>query len=197
MTKLFSPSCARNAEPILQAITPFLVGCKHVLEIGSGTGEHAVFFSQHLPHLQWQTSDRAEYHPSIQAWVEEAKLPNLSPPLHLDVANSTWPTTLYDAIFTANTCHIMAWEEVEMMFAGCANVLQSGGLLLIYGPFNYQGQFTSASNAQFDANLKEQAPHRGIRDIDDMLALAKRHDFVLVQDKEMPANNRLLAFKKI
>ena len=196
MTKLYSPACTRNAAPILQAITPFLQNSKTILEIGSGTGQHAVHFSQHLPHLHWQTSDRAENHPSIQAWVEEAQLDNLALPFELDVASADWPNVLYDAIFTANTCHIMAWSEVEMMFAGAEKILNSGGVFLIYGPFNYQGQFTSASNAQFDASLKLDVPHRGIRDIEAMMALAQKHQLLLTEDGEMPANNRLLAFQK-
>lgn len=194
--KLFSAACERNASVILDAITPFLQNNRHLLEIGSGTGQHAVFFSHHLPHLIWQTSDRLENHPSINAYIDEAALPNLQYPFTLDVAQSTWPDHQFDAIFTANTCHIMSWEEVEKMFAGCANVAQNGAWFFIYGPFNYQGQFTSLSNQQFDASLRLQVPHRGIRDIEAMLKLAKQHHFILQEDKEMPANNRLLAFKK-
>jgi cyclopropane fatty-acyl-phospholipid synthase-like methyltransferase len=196
MNKLFSAACEKNAPSILQAITPLLVNCRHVLEIGSGTGQHAVYFSQHLPHLAWQTSDRLENHPSIKAYIDEASLSNIQYPFILDVAESSWPDQKFDALFTANTCHIMSWEEVELMFAGCANIAQEGAWFFIYGPFNYQGKFTSLSNQQFDASLKSQVPHRGIRDIEAMLKLAKQHHFILQEDKEMPANNRLLAFKK-
>ncbi|MFZ6711737.1 DUF938 domain-containing protein [Undibacterium sp. TC9W] len=196
MNKPYSAACERNSGPILQAITPLLTRSHSLLEIGSGTGQHAVTFARQLAHLQWQTSDRAEYHPGILAWLDEAALPNVLPPLELNIGKSPWPQKQFDVVFTANTCHIMAWEEVQLMFAGVANMLNNGGLFLIYGPFNYAGQFTSESNQQFDASLRQQAAHMGIRDIEKIIKLANQHGMQLQQDIAMPANNRLLVLVK-
>jgi SAM-dependent methyltransferase len=196
MTAQFSAACERNREPILAVLRDAFADCKQVLEIGSGTGQHAVFFGAHLPHLVWQTSDLPENHPSIIAWQQQAKLPNVLPPLVLDVASSTWPPGSFDAVFSANTCHIMAWPEVEAMFAGIGRVLQPGGVLCIYGPFNYGGKFTSSSNAQFDASLKAHAPHRGIRDFEAVNRLAAAQGLTLQQDSAMPANNRMLWWRR-
>ncbi|MDP1979110.1 DUF938 domain-containing protein [Undibacterium sp.] len=196
MSKLFSAACERNSTPILQTIEPLLVDCHSLLEIGSGTGQHAVSFARQLTHLQWQTSDRQEYHPSIIAWMAEAALPNLLPPFELNIGISSWPQAQFDAVYTANTCHIMAWQEVELMFAGVAALLSNRGLFLIYGPFNYAGEFTSASNQHFDASLKQQAAHMGIRDIENILILASQHGMHLQDDIAMPANNRLLVLSK-
>ncbi len=195
MNKQFSAACERNREPILAVLRDVLADCRPVLEIGSGTGQHAVYFGAHLPHLQWQTSDLPDNHASIIAWLQEARLPNVLPPLALDVASADWPPGPYDAVFSANTCHIMAWQEVQAMFAGIGRVLRPGGLACVYGPFNEGGRFTSASNAQFDAALKAQAPHMGIRDVDAVNALAARQGLTLLADHAMPANNRLLVWR--
>lgn len=197
MEKPYAPACERNRDPILAILREAFADRKSVLEIGSGTGQHAVYFGTDLPHLRWQTSDRAENHPGIHAWLEDAGLPNVLPPLVLDVASSSWPQQRFDAIFTANTCHIMSWPEVEAMFAGIARILEPGGLLCIYGPFNYQGSFTSDSNARFDALLRAQAPHRGIRDAEAMDRLAASHGLTLQDDHAMPANNRLRLWRKV
>ncbi|MFZ6818210.1 DUF938 domain-containing protein [Undibacterium sp. Ji22W] len=195
--KQFSLACERNQEPILQQLKTHFAHAQHVLEIGSGTGQHAIYFSQHLPHLIWQTSDRLENHPSIHAWISEEGSARTLAPLALDVADGAWPVATYDAVFTANTCHIMHWEEVEKMFGGVSMLLPLEGTFVIYGPFNYGGQFTCLSNQEFDAALKQQASHRGIRDIGDLQKLAMQHQFNLHEDSEMPANNRLLVFKKV
>lgn len=196
MIKQFSLACERNQEPILEQLKIYLKDAHQVLEIGSGTGQHAVYFSRHLSHLIWQTSDRIEYHPSINAWLQEEENDRALAPLVLDVAQSAWPQRQYDAVFTANTCHIMHWHEVEDMFNGVAELLPPAGILLIYGPFKYDGKFTSISNQEFDAALKLQASHRGIRNIEDLLQLAQRHHLLFIQDIAMPANNRLLVFQK-
>jgi len=196
MNKPFSPACERNRDPILNLLREIFADRRRVLEIGSGTGQHAVYFGAALPQLQWQTSDRPENHPGIQAWLDEARLPNVRPPLVLDVAASSWPADRYDAVYTANTCHIMSWEEVQAMFDGIGQVLEPGGLLCIYGPFNYRGAFTSDSNARFDASLRAQAPHMGIRDAEAIDALAAQQGLVLQADHAMPANNRLRVWKK-
>jgi cyclopropane fatty-acyl-phospholipid synthase-like methyltransferase len=194
--QLFSPACERNQGPILEQLTLFLRFAGTVLEIGSGTGQHAVYFARHLSHLTWQTSDRTENHPSILAWLATYEEKNLLPPFTLDVAQSQWPVQVFDAAFSANTCHIMAWSEVAQMFQGVSEVLSSNGIFIIYGPFNYDGQFTSSSNQAFDAALRLQAPHRGIRDIADMRQLALETHMHLTEDIAMPANNRLLIFSK-
>jgi SAM-dependent methyltransferase len=196
MTKQFSPACERNREPILAILREAFANCGRVLEIGSGTGQHGVYFGKHLPHLSWQTSDLPPNHPSIIAWQKEAGLPNVLPPLALDTGAGNWPQGPFDGVFSANTCHIMAWPEVEAMFAGIGRILQPGGVVCIYGPFNYAGKFTSASNAQFDASLKLQAPHRGIRDFEAVNRLAALQGLRLDADHAMPANNRLLVWRR-
>lgn len=192
--KQFSEACERNREPILSVLKTALADKSRVLEIGSGTGQHAVYFARHMPHLAWQTSDLKTNHASILAWQAEAGLDNVLPPLELNV-DGAWPSQTFDAVFTANTCHIMAWPEVEAMFAGVRNVLTPGGLFILYGPFNYGGEFTSPSNQRFHEYLQAQASHMGIRDIAAIQKLAEG-SMNLLDDHEMPANNRLLVFGK-
>lgn len=195
--KQYSAACERNRGPILEQLLRLLAQSKTVLEIGSGTGQHAVFFAEHLPQLRWHTSDRLANHASIVEWMKESNLCNIAAPIELDVGqHEHWPETKYDAAFTANTCHIMAWEEVKRMFVGLRNCLETQALLIIYGPFNYGGQFTSSSNQVFHQNLQSQASHMGIRDIEDLIELGKNCHFQHIEDIEMPANNRLLVFQK-
>lgn len=194
--KPFSPACERNRDPIMEVLRPLLAQTKSVLEIGSGTGQHAVYFGAHMPHLIWQTSDRPEYHPGIQLWLEEAVLENVRPPLPLDVDSEQWPLERVDAVFTANTMHIMSWPSVEKMFGGVARVLNDDGLFCAYGPFSYDGQHTSESNARFDLTLRSRDPDSGIRDFGSVRELAVRNDLSLQNDHAMPANNRLLVFCK-
>ncbi|RZI40948.1 DUF938 domain-containing protein [Herbaspirillum sp. HC18] len=196
MTKMYSAACERNREPILAVLRDVLANARTVLEIGSGTGQHAVYFGTNLPHLAWQTSDLPENHASILAWLHEEQPSNVLPPLPLDVEADEWPAGPFDAVFTANTCHIMAWPHVEAMFAGVGRVLKQGGLLCIYGPFNYNGKFTSESNALFDMSLKAQGEHMGIRDFEAVDRLAVAQGMVLVADHAMPANNRLLVWRR-
>lgn len=192
----YSPACERNRDPILEQLKPRLSSAHKLLEIGSGTGQHAIYFGQHLPHLIWQTSDRLENHASINAWIRHSGGNNVLPPLELDVAQTEWPMQKFDTVFTANTCHIMSWTDVEKMFQGVSRVLANPGRFFIYGPFNYDGQFSSRSNEAFDASLKLTAPHRGIRDLADMRQLAQTNLLQLSEDIPMPANNRLLVFTK-
>src|SRR3569832_2990158 len=165
MDKAFSPASERNGPPILAVLKDAFADCRRVLEIGSGTGQHAVYFGARLPHLVWQTSDLPDNHPSILAWQSEAALPNVLPPLALDVRQPwmQWPQAPFDAVFSANTLHIMPWPAVESMFAGIGHMLQDGGMLCIYGPFNVGGAYTSDSNARFDAALRAQSAQMGIR----------------------------------
>lgn len=195
MSKLYSEACERNAGAILMALSRVLPASAQVLEVGSGSGQHAVAFARHLPGVTWQTSDLPHTHASIEAWRNEAGLPNVLPPLLLDMRQPQWPACSYDAVFSANTLHIMPWPEVETLFAGAAGVLKPMGLLCVYGPFNYNGQFTSASNRQFDDMLRAQSPEQGIRDIEAVHALAARHLLVPETDEAMPANNRFLTWR--
>ena len=194
--KPFSPACERNREPILAVLREFFADRARVLEVGSGTGQHAVHFAAALPHLIWQTSDRTENLPGIRAWLDEAALPNAPAPLTLDVATGPWPRGPFDAVFSANTLHIMGWPEVETFFAALPSVTTADAKLAIYGPFNVDGRFTSDSNAAFDASLKARAPQMGIRDAAAVDALANAAGFVLHEDIAMPANNRLRLWQR-
>ena len=195
MEKPSSPSCERNRDPILAVLREHFARCRHVLEIGSGTGQHAVYFAAALPKLRWQTSDVAENLPGIRMWLKEAALPNTPAPLAFDVSD-TPPTGDYDAVFSANTLHIMSWKEVERLFAALPGLTRAGALLVVYGPFNYEGQFTCPSNAQFDEALRSGNPKRGIRDFEEVDALAAAAGFVLKEDRAMPANNRCIVWKR-
>ena len=194
--KPFSESCVQNREPILAVLREVFADRNSVLEIGSGTGQHAVDFGAALPHLRWQTADVPSNHPGIRLWLDEAALPNVLPPLALDVNRQEWRNGRYDAVFSANTLHIMGWPEVEQFFAGVGCVLQTGGVLTVYGPFNYDGAFTSESNARFDLWLKSRDPASGVRDFEAVDALARAQGLVLQQDVAMPANNRTLVWKR-
>ena len=194
--KPFSESSQQNRDPILNVLRPLLTERHSVLEIGSGTGQHAVYFAEHMPHLLWHTSDRLENHAGIQAWLDEAGLANTRPPLLLDVRQADWPELVVDAIFTANTLHIMDWPAVEATFAGAGRLLPVGGLLLVYGPFNYGGEYTSDSNARFDQWLKQRDPASGIRDFAALDQLAAKAGLSLLHDYTMPVNNRILCWRK-
>ncbi len=194
--KPYSESCEQNRDPILAIIQPLFSNCKELLEIGTGTGQHAVFFAQQMPHLIWHTSDRRENHSGISMWLNEAGLPNTRLPLALDVSHDHWPQQQFDAVFSANSAHIMHLQDVEAMFAGVGRVLKEGGLFVLYGPFNYNGAFTSESNAQFDLWLKDRDPLSGVRDFEALDKLAKQAGMQLLNDDEMPANNRILSWVK-
>ncbi len=194
--KPFSESCEQNKLPILDVLQQEISACKNLLEIGSGTGQHAVFFGKHFPGLRWQTSDRREAHACIQCWLDEAGLDNVLPPLALDVSSDAWPAPGYDAVFSANTAHIMSWPEVELFIAGVARLLDSDGVFCLYGPFNYNSEYTSDSNARFDDWLKARDPASGIRDFEALDRLAQQAGMQLKNDYAMPANNRTLVWRK-
>ncbi|MEJ2344389.1 MAG: DUF938 domain-containing protein [Gammaproteobacteria bacterium] len=193
-TKPYSEACDQNKEPILSVLMQVFDTGGEVLEIGSGTGQHAAYFPRRLPHLVWQPSDVAEYLPGIRCWLDEAALPNVREPVALDVDDDPWPVQRVDGVFSANTAHIMSWPQVERLFAGVGEVLTSGGCFCLYGPFNYHGRYTSDSNARFDTWLKARDPASGIRDLDDLLALAAQTGLQLRDDHPMPVNNRTLVW---
>ena len=194
--KPYAESCDENRKPIFSVIQPLLKGCSTVFEIGSGTGQHAVYFAEKLPHLVWYTSDCIEHHAGIKMWLQQAGLENTPAPVELNVSTSAWPQQKFDAVFSANTVHIMNWCEVEAMFAGAGAILSGGGRLMLYGPFNYNNQYTSESNASFDSWLKSRDPESGIRNFEDLDKLAQQAGMLLRYDYEMPANNRILYWEK-
>lgn len=195
MIKPFSQACENNKGPILEVLKTVFNKTESVLEIGSGTGQHSVFFAEQLPHLQWYTSDRHINHEGINLWLKEANLTNLHGPLELDL-NYAWPVNNVDAIYTANTFHIVSWQLVEQFLKGVSTHLVSQGVVCIYGPFKYQGQFTSASNEEFDRFLTQRDPFSGIRDFEAIEQLATQAGLTLISDTAMPANNQLLVFKR-
>ncbi|MGH8026132.1 MAG: DUF938 domain-containing protein [Pseudoxanthomonas sp.] len=194
--KPFSPASERNRDPILEVLRAHFAQARNVLEIGSGTGQHAVHFAAAMPWLVWQCSDRADQLPGMRAWLQEAALPNTPPPMELDVAQGPWPARRHDAAFSANTLHIMGWPEVEACFAGLDQALASDATLAVYGPFNYGGEFTSDSNRAFDASLKARDGRMGIRDAAAVDALARSIGLRLVDDVAMPANNRCRVWRR-
>jgi SAM-dependent methyltransferase len=193
--KQFSDACERNRAPILAILKRVFADRHRVLEIGSGSGQHAAYFAPELPHLTWQPSDVAENLPSVRLWREEAQTPRLLEPIELDV-DRPFPKVSADAVFSANTSHIMSWPQVEKMFAGVGALLPPGGVFALYGPFNYGGKHTSPSNAEFDQWLRRSDPARALRNFEDIRELAARHGLALEEDNAMPANNRLLVFRK-
>jgi len=195
MTKPFSQSCENNKQAILNVLAGEFTQPQRILEVGTGSAQHAVYFAAKLPHLTWQTSDLTCNHAGIHSWLDSVSLANLQRPLLLDL-NQSWPIEKVDGIFTANTLHIVSWSLVKNFFQGAGEHLLSGGKLCIYGPFNYQGQFTSQSNADFDVWLKNIDVERGIRDIEAISKLANQQNMILMEDHAMPANNRLLVFVK-
>ncbi|WP_407715548.1 DUF938 domain-containing protein [Comamonas testosteroni] len=196
----FSQACENNQAAIFEVLQSALQHCRHVLEIGSGTGQHSVYFAPRLPQLLWQTSDLADSHAGIRAWHAAQDAPNLRAPLEFDLATDAWPVTAdssgFDAVFTSNTCHIVAWPLVQRMFELVGSHLPVGGVFAVYGPFNYSGRFTSDSNRAFDAWLRQRDVRSGLRDFEAIVALAAEHGMELQLDKAMPANNRTLVFHK-
>lgn len=196
ISKPCAPATERNRGAIEAVLRHYFADRRHVLEIGSGTGQHAVHFANEFPHLTWQTSDREENLEGIAAWLQEARLPNTPAALQLDVGG-IWPSAQFDAAFSANTLHIMSWREVEQMFGGLQQALTADARLVIYGPFNYNGEFTSESNRLFDSALRSEVPHRGIRDHAAVNALAASIGLQQLADVAMPANNRCLVWQRI
>jgi len=198
-----SDACERNRDPIAAGLDPWMGDRRRVLEIGSGTGQHAVHFAERWPWLHWQPSDHPDHLPGIEAWRLHAALPNLLPALPLQATLPPSPglplpvqVATFDAVFSANTLHIMGWDHVQALFAGLPAVTRPGALLAVYGPFNVRGQYSSDSNAQFDAWLKARDPRSGIRDMEAVQALAAESGFTPLGNLAMPANNRLLLWRR-
>ncbi len=194
--KPYSQACENNKPFILERLGPVFKKPGTILEVGTGTGQHAVHFARHLPHLTWQPSDHPDNYQLCLPWLEDAGLTNILAPAPLDVSDSEWPIPDIQGAFSANTAHIMAWEEVEAMFSGLAVRLRAGDAFCLYGPFNYNGTWTSESNRQFDQYLRARNAHMGIRHIEDMEDMATRTGLVLESDFDMPANNRFLVWRK-
>jgi cyclopropane fatty-acyl-phospholipid synthase-like methyltransferase len=193
--KPFSQACENNKDPILQVISSVFSRPAVVWEIGSGTGQHACHFARHLPHIAWQPTDRQENIPGICLWREEVQLANLKAPLTLDVTDAVWPCNRIDALFTANTLHIMSEDEVQVFFERLAKYMTPKALVCIYAPFNYNGAYTSDSNAGFDQWLKSRSVFSGIKNFEDIVFLAEANGIKLDRDIAMPANNRLLVLQ--
>lgn len=195
--KPFSQACENNKAPILEKLADIFKQPGTILEIGTGTGQHAVHFADRLPHLVWQPTDHPQNAQLCRPWIDDSGLGNINPPMALEVLNGDWSgLSAINGAFSANTAHIMAWEEVRAMFLGIGGVLPSNGVFSLYGPFSYGGRHTSESNDRFDRSLRAQASHMGIRDIEDLKALGDETGLVLEEDFAMPANNRLLVWRK-
>ncbi|MDV6251197.1 DUF938 domain-containing protein [Vibrio sp. EA2] len=192
MTQLTLPHCERNKHPILEQLLVHFKSSQHVLEIGSGNGQHAVFFAEHLPHLTWYTSEMPENHAGIHNWLHHTSLPNIVPPLEFTIGEDPWPKLTIDAVFTANTTHIMQPEEAKQMMKLISFNLPENGIFCQYGPMKVDGKFTSSSNQEFDRQLKQNG-FGGIQDINDLASWAD--NLTLIEKVPMPANNFLLVWK--
>ena len=201
-TKPFSQACENNKRFILDRIADQFQPGNVVLEIGSGTAQHILFFAEMMPQVQWQPSDMPQNIPTMLAGLTDHPFHNVSAPFTLDVMQKPWPlaradepAASFDGIFTANTLHIMPYEAVVCFFSGVGNVLRRGGKLCVYGPFKYEGEFTTPSNARFDAHLKGFDPRMGIRDFEQIQLLAESQKLELIADHDMPANNQLVIWQ--
>ena len=194
--KPFAESCEQNRAPILEVLRIELSGKTRLLEIGSGTGQHARYFAEQMPGITWQPTDLAENLPGIESWRRGYTGDNLLAPRRLDVRAPGWGLDIPEVVFSANCLHIMAWPDVECLFAGVGEVLENGGVFCLYGPFNFHGDYTSESNARFDEWLKQRDPNSGIRDFEALQTLAEKAGMELKKDYAMPANNRTLVWLK-
>ena len=191
-----SPAAERNRDPILAVLRRHFADRRHVLEIGSGTGQHAVHFAAAMPHLRWHTADLPENHAGIAAWIGASGLANVVPPLPFDAGDpAAWPARRFDAVFTANTLHIMGWDEVASLFAHLPRLLEPDAVVVAYGPFNVGGRYTAPSNAAFDAQLRAADPKRGLRDLEAVQRLATAAGLRLLEVVDMPANNKCVAWR--
>jgi len=198
MDKPFSAACERNKDAILEVLKEtILPSDRRVLEIGAGTGQHAVYFAPHFPQVDWYPTDLSDKLQGMKLWLEEAKIPNIQRPLRLDVSKDDFPKLKFDVVFTANTFHIMHWKDCKSFMKLLGNRLRENSRVVIYGPFKYNGEFTSESSAQFDQTLKKRDPLSGIRNFEDILNNMVKNGFELIADYDMPANNRILVFNRL
>ena len=190
--KRVAPACERNRDPILAVLREIFVRPGLVLELGSGTGQHAAYFAKGLPHVTWQPSDLPEQLDSIRAWREDAGAANLREPLAIDLAAPRWPLEHADYVVCINTIHIVSWPLVETLFEKAGGLLPPGGVLYVYGPYRYADRPLEPSNVEFDRWLKSRDPASGIRDFEAVDRLAREAGLVPGGDRAMPANNRSL-----
>ena len=197
MELTFSEACERNKGPILEVLRKLFSKTDSVLEIGSGTGQHAVHFSKHLAHLVWQPTELGERVAMLKSRIDLEGPGNLLPAKELDVLRNHWELEKTDAVFIANVFHIAPIEVMHTCFKGMSKCLKHLGIFCVYGPFRFEGEFTSPSNAQFDYSLKTNNPEWGIRDFEQLCQVAEERGFTLQRNYSMPANNQLLVFKKL
>ena len=198
MEKPFSAACERNSDPILEILEEVILPTdRRLLEIGSGTGQHAVYLAPHFPWLEWYPTDLADKLGGMKLWFQEAKIQNIQMPTRLDVSRDDFPKLKFDVVFTANTFHIMHWKDCKSLMKLLGKRLRENSRAVIYGPFKYDGEFTSESNAKFDETLRTRDPLSGIRSFEDVAQNMIKNGFELVADYEMPANNRLLVFNRL
>lgn len=198
MTKPYSAACDRNKDPILNVLKEHIDPAdRRLLEIGSGTGQHAVYLAPQFPWLEWFPTDLSNNLAGINEWLKEAGVPNIHSASRLDVSKDDFPKLKFDVVFTANTFHIMHWKDCKTLMKLLGHRLREGSRAMIYGPFKYHGAFTSESNQQFDQSLKVRDPLSGIRSFEDVNANMEKNGFQLVHDYEMPANNRMLVYKRL
>jgi len=191
-----APSAERNKDPILAVLSRVLPARGLVLEIGSGTGQHVAHFAKATPDLQWQPSDAdLAYRPSVVRWIDKEKLANVRAPMLLDVHDASWPVAIVDAVVAINVLHVSPWSATAALFDGARNIVRRDGIVFLYGPFMRAGRHTAPSNAQFDASLRAHDPQWGVRDVDDVVAIARAARFALVEIIEMPANNLSVVFR--
>jgi SAM-dependent methyltransferase len=198
MNKPMSPAAERNQEPILKVLKDFITyEDRRLLEVGSGTGQHAVYFAPHFPQLEWHPTDVSGKLKGIKQWMHEAGVRNIQPPVRLEIGKDDFPKLKFDVVFTANTFHIMPWKEGKSLIKLLGHRLREGSRAIFYGPFKYDGQFTSPSNEAFDRQLKESDPTSGIRAFEDINKAMIKNGFELIDDIEMPANNRMLVYSRL
>ncbi|ASP39939.1 methylase [Bacterioplanes sanyensis] len=191
-----SEACLRNQAPIADVLAAELPEQAVVLEIGSGTGQHAAYITSKLPGIKWQPSELAGHLEGINAWRLRSQNANFMPPLILDVAQDLWPVKQVDAVFSANVVHFVGWPQVRSMMTGIGRVLRRAGLAFLYGPFNYAGQYTSEGNQRLDEWLRQRDPESGIKDFEQVILAARKEKLRLLKDIAMPANNRMLVLQK-
>lgn len=198
MDKPYSAACDRNKEPILEVLQQtILPSDRRLLEIGTGTGQHAVFLAPFFPQVEWHPTDLTTNIPGMSLWFKEAQIPSIQKPVRLDVSKDDFPKLKFDVVFTANTLHIMHWKDCKAFMKLLGNRLREGSRAVFYGPFKYKGEYTSASNAEFDQTLKARDPLSGIRAFEDVNNNMLKNGFELVHDYEMPANNRMLVYSRL